>query len=859
VGGVLGTAPWLRGPVLLVRRPTVFLAVLAATAVLSVAACSGVLFLSTLGTASLQVQSRDDCVEGSAPQFILGARPDRLAAVNGKAESVMRGASSRGQSHVVDLLSVNVQSGPVTLFAREGAIDHVQKLTPDTGRVGAWFPESFAAKLHVAAGDVVTAVDQSTIPVAGIYRDLSPDPFHLTDLPSYWCAWKDIILQKLSDAATPPLLLSDVATIAATHASEVHGVEVHAFGALPIKHISIDMAEAADTRVTQAFQDYVRHGSDLALAFRGLRQPDPLQEKIVVAHRVQAGLVGSVVPIDVAATIVALLLVAGAGGYWTTHRAREIRLLSSRGIAPRWIGVKAVLETAPPAVLGLVAGVLVARLLVQRIGPTSVFAPGTGTRSVLAAAGATAAGLLIIGVIGVFGARERDDRPRGRGGRWWRPIPWELALLGIAAWIGHSLRSDPGVQVDHTIVRIRASLVLFPLFGSAGTLLLVARISWLALPGLARIAPRLSRAAYLALRRMGRSRAITIGLLIGTALPCALLTYASTVGAGVRHEITRKYQTNLGAPEALNLIGVRAATPELSGHGTAVVTYGPNAAHLPDGRAVSVLGVDPATFDRFAYLSTAQRRLVERLNGGRRRAILINAPAGTDVHAVQRGRTSVPIHVIARSEVFPGLRSGAYPMIVINRAILQNVDPNADRGNQAWTTPGQVAALSTALARDGYEVLSRVDTNVLVNSTGLLPVTWIVGYLRALAILIGAVAATGLVFGLGARTRQRTVAYVLSRRMGMTQPTHIRSLLIELGLIVGLGWIVGVAAGAAGFGLILNALDVYPALPPGADFAFPTSIVLGTAAGATLAVAVAAIATHQAAQRANPADVLRLE
>ena len=53
--------------------------------------------------------------------------------------------------------------------------------------------------------------------------------------------------------------------------------------------------------------------------------------------------------------------------------------------------------------------------------------------------------------------------------------------------------------------------------------------------------------------------------------------------------------------------------------------------------------------------------------------------------------------------------------------------------------------------------------------------------------MIGMVAIAGLIFALAARTRRRTVSYVLSRRMGLTKAAHLRSLVIELGIVVGLG------------------------------------------------------------------------
>jgi hypothetical protein len=219
----------------------------------------------------------------------------------------------------------------------------------------------------------------------------------------------------------------------------------------------------------------------------------------------------------------------------------------------------------------------------------------------------------------------------------------------------------------------------------------------------------------------------------------------------------------------------------------------------------------------------------------------------------------VPLRVVGRDEVFPGLRNGAFPMVVVDRTALHDVDPTTDRANQVWTSDSDIVRVHAIVARDGYTVLGELSPQLLITETGLLPVTWIFGYLRALAFLIGGVAVAGMVFALAARVRQRTVAYVFTCRMGMTQWTHIRSLLTELGLVVGTGWAAGAIAGAIGFGVIVPALDVYPHLPPGAVFSLPASIFLGTGITVAVTATIAAIAAHRLAEHADPAAVLRLE
>ncbi|HZY76193.1 MAG TPA: FtsX-like permease family protein [Jatrophihabitantaceae bacterium] len=872
-GGAVVSGPWLRAPLSLLRRPVVLLAVVVSTAVLAIAASSGVLFTSTLGTASLDAQAADDCPELSMPSFNAAVSGGRTPAENAAGAAAMRQAGLSG-AYWVDLAAAQIQTVPITLFARVGALAHVQPLTPDHGQPGAWFPDTFAAMLHVHAGDTVTTTTGASLRVAGIYRSLSPDPFHLANLPRYWCTWNDLIVQKITgNTGTPPFLITDPATIdtvvaSYTSATTAYGsqwVSMSWYAPLSADATIAD-ATADQQRAANAWGAYlstskralkVDFQTNALLHYRNPKPPgdSPLGKKIAIADQVHDGLAGSVLPIDLAGAVIALLLVAGAGAFWAAHRQREIALLTARGVGPLPLAVKAVLETLPALALGLAAGVLAAVALVRSTGPADVFTPGAIGSATGAASGAAGAGLVIIAIIGALAGR---DRTIGARRSRWRRVPVELVLIGFAVWAWARISSGSGIEFDHAIVDVRPLLLLFPLLGVTGVLLLCARLLTFAVPRLASTARRLGSAGFLALRRIGGSRAIAIGLLVGTALPCGLLAYAGTVSTGVHHELIRKYQTNLGAPVVLQLIGVHEDDPRLDGHGTAVARYD-NGPTLPDGTQVAVAGVDPGSFGRFAYTSPHQRKQIAGLRDGTANAVLVNASAVASPSEVRLGTTTLHVHVIARGSVFPGLRNGARPLLVVNRAALAHVDPQLDRANEVWTVPSQVDAVDVAIKRDGYRVLGRIDPAIRVGNSGLLPITWIFGYLRALAVLIGAVAIAGLVFALNARTRRRTVAYVMSRRMGLSQGTHLRSLLIELTAIVGLGWVLGTGLGFVGYAVLTGSLDVDPELPPGAAFDLPAVTLGSTAAVVAVVIAAAAAGAHLAAERAQPADILRLE
>lgn len=851
-GGAATTLPWLRAPLLLVRRPAVFAAIVGAAAILAMAAASGPLFLSTIGTASLHSQARQTCPENSQPGMSTGVFGPKVASSERAGRAAMRKEGlPEPRSTVVG--EARVQSTLIHLFASKGALSHVTKLTKGGGP-GVWVPDSFAAKVGARPGATIRTAGGPAVRVAGIYRALAPDPFRLANLPRYWCSWTDIIVATVATdaavAATPPdkkqgpLFITDQATVARAVDGEVR--------------LSWHSPMSTTTHPLGAFDDAARRASGAAATAGPAVTPDNhLPELARAAHTAQDGITGSIVPIEIAGVVIAGLLVGGAGMFWANARRREVRLLVTRGIGPSALAGKAVLETLLPAAVGAGVGFAGTLLLVRGVGPASVFESGAPLRA-LALVGATlAVGLLLIGAIGGLAGRERTV---GRAVSWPARVPWEIVLIGAAVVIAATRLNDSTVTVEHAVVKVSALVILYPLLGATGALLLVGRLIGALLPSAGRSTRRGPIAVLLAVRRMSRSRAIAVGLIVGTALPCCLLMYGSTVRDTVSREVTEKYQTNLGAPHVLQVYGVHGALIDLEGRGSQVVLYDQDATLGTD--SVSVLGVDPKTFAEFAFTTDEQRSAIDKLEpsaeGGSVPAIVVNG-AGTHAKDLRISHTDLALDTLATSAVFPGLRNGSFPLVVVDQRALGHIDNGTERTNQVWTDAANYGPARHLVSADHYSVLFELTSKVVVDSTGLLPVTWVFGYLQSLAILIGIVAIAGLVFGLAARTRHRRVSYVLSRRMGMSRLTHVNSLLLELGLVLGLGWVAGSALGLGSFGFIYRRLDVYPQLPPPASFVIPSTPLLATAAIVAVVVTIATFATQALAERTRPAEILRLE
>jgi putative ABC transport system permease protein len=854
-GGPLGTPPWRRAPLLLLRQPVVFLAIVGAAAILAVAAASGPLFLSTIGTASFAAQAEQRCPEDGQPTVRALTSGTNVAPI---AQTGLRDYSAHGitNAYVASDGYTTVGSSLVHLFSRDGALAHVQTLTPNTGAPGVWVPNVFAAKIGAKPGGLIKTASGMRLPVAGIYRDLAPNPFQLSNLARYWCSYTNqIVATVASDQAIAsslplfrqgPWLITDQATVAKASSQEV---ELLWSAAMPASSNALSKYDVASGKAR-----------DIAHQIGIVAHADPaLPQLTAAAHTARSGISGSIVPIEVAGVIVAAILVGGAGLFWASARQREIRLLVARGVGPVPLAAKAVLETIAPAVIGSVLGYFATSILVRRVGPSDTLESNAPTQALILVIGTLLLGLALIGLIGGLSGR---DRTTGHRTPLLRLVPWEFLLLGAALWLGFAQDGRSAVTVDHTVVKISALVVLYPLLGATAALLLVGRLVGMLLPGVGRRAGRKGNTRYLALRRISRSRAIAIGVIVGTALPCCLLMYGSTVTNTVSTEVTQKYQTNLGAPHVLQVYGVHGRLFNPNGAGSQVVVYQQDAG-FDESDPVNVMGINTASFDDFAFTNSEQRDAIAKLGEdspqGTVPAIIVNRGSSPDTTRLKIGATTLQLNDVSQLGVFPGLRNSAYPLVVVDQRSLDKVDPEADRLNQLWTDDAHYAAGRAYLAKRDYTVLFQLTSDVVVGTTGLLPVTWLFGYLRALAILIGVVAVAGLIFGLASRTRRRRVSYVLSRRMGMSKTAHLNSLLIELLIVVGLGWVAGSALGVGSFRFIYRDFDVYPDLKPPAAFAVPTLPIQATAGIVAGIILLAAFATHLLAERTKPAEILRLE
>jgi putative ABC transport system permease protein len=275
-----------------------------------------------------------------------------------------------------------------------------------------------------------------------------------------------------------------------------------------------------------------------------------------------------------------------------------------------------------------------------------------------------------------------------------------------------------------------------------------------------------------------------------------------------------------------------------------------------------VLGIDPRTFARTAYWQSSYadeslEDLVTALGGplvdGRLRVVASGVPAGPA--ELQLGRTRVSVDVIATARVLPGRRT-VDPVVLVYADRLPSDIGGADRVSELWTDGPQGPAVEALVEAGGRAPLTFSEADVFTTAN-FLGITWTFGYLSALAVFVGVIAVGGLLLYLEARSRTRVSGYVMARRLGLSRAAHLRSLAVELGSVAVAGLVLGAVLAAAAVAVVYRRLDVDLLRPPTPLLDVPWPAVALTAAATAVVALLAALYAQRAADRADPATVLR--
>jgi hypothetical protein len=867
---------WLGTPLRLRRFPGVLFAVIGAAMILAVATASGPLFLSSAGAAALGEHLTQ--AAGIPALTVVGFGPVSREFI-GPADDALRATGRRVPqleppvlSVVADLSAIRAGSKArevqVHLISRTGFLRHV-RAQGSPAQAGVWLSDSDAEALGVRAGDVLrfrSGSTTATAPVAGTFQPFGPGP-----LDPYWTPVASF-LRGTQGTPASPALLADLDTMTAIGSALAGTGRVQWDFALSAARMSLAQGQALSAVLVRIEQDAGNARTELGAAFQPekFHTSSPSAESPVPALVGQAGQVadaikGPVETISSAGRILALLGVAAAGVYGVRRRRVETSLLTSRGIPPLLHGGLAVVEALLPAVGGAVAGWLAAVLLIRALGPSG-FVEAQAQRAALSSAAVSVAlGLVLLGIAAAVAGRLEFEEVTGRLPGLASRAPWEavVLVLGAAAFYELSTRGS-AVVADGDTPSLDRLLLLFPLLFMAG-------LSGLAVRGLRGVLARfhgsgrrLGTSSYLALRRLASAPRVALLLVAASSLAVGILVNAAMVSASVNETSRQKALVATGSDVAIPF-PARAAVPRIASPVT-VVGRLTDASVVPGNQAVDVLVVDPSTFEAGAFWdpSFSASPLSELMTKLSRPGIRVQAvAAGLDVSgeaALRVSGTIVALSITEDATAFPGMRPGRAMLIVSRPRLEAAAAVAATRSDEARTlwAKGSPSGVLSSLRRAGFPVAGAATARALQRTPAFLAVSWTFSFLEALGIVAGSVALIGLVLYLQSRQQAREVAYALSRRMGLSEGTHRRSVMLELaGMLFG-AFLIGTVLAAAATRLVYRKLDLLPSLPPAPLYRIPLAVLGEIAVVVALTAVVGAFAVQHRAQRANLAEVLRL-
>lgn len=873
--GTILLPPWTRAPWLGFRAPAVLLAVIGAAAILACASSSAALFLSSSSSKALQRLVAAQCPDSAFPTIRSSGttqNPEATSQVRAEDHAVttaMTGAGLPGPRVIMQTGGTLAGSRPIphviAMFYGTDALRHLPVIKAIPGARGLWISDLAEQQTGLRLGQVGT-VNGSRQRVVGVYHDLTK-----TSVPGYWCSYRPLFFPKSvdSDESVPLLTVATDKPTWLSVARSQPAPTIDWLAPIPTGHVRLDQARtinAQENRAVARLSPAVAQAAAHRLALQpqaGAGNQNKLPAMTKRTELIRRGLHGPVVPIAVGGSILALLLVGAAGSYWADRRAREVRLLSSRGVGPGSLAAKAALELTAPAVIGTVLGWALALELIRTLGPSPDFERGAPLAAAGTAAIGLVAGVLLLSLVAGLRARNATERPMGHQPGSVASSPWELLILAAAGLLYLRLRDEHAVTLINGVAQVNLLLVAFPLLFLVGAAAFCVRVLALGLPALRRGSARWPMAAYFAIRRITGAPLVSVILLAAASMPVAVVVYSGAVTATSRTTVDAKASIYAGSKVSVATTYTPKETPALRRVGTSLTRYVGGTLGADDA---DVLAVDPKTFARWAFwdhrfshrsLPDLMRAISAERSDGRVPAIVLRYSPGSSTR-LDIGNSHRDLAVVATPKAFPGQRDPYSDLVVVDAARLGSIDHYVDHQGEVWSARGQSAVERTTTAQ-GLITQFVATPHSVVDATNYLAVSWTFGYLEALAALVGLIAIGGLLLYLATRQRSRTASYAMGRRMGLTRRRHLRSLIIELSALLGTAYVLGAALAWVTVTVVYRRLDVDPVHRPAPLLTIPVAAFVGSAVVVVVVALLAALSAQRAADAANPSEVMRLD
>ena len=899
-----GNPVWRKAPASLLRHPSLFAALALGAFLVVVSTVAYPLFLSASGSALVSSAIDDPTVTRFGAGIIYTstnvrfdkASPDGHGLLSDRRREVFSQTVGTNPSldpvieqAMGDEIAVTgpdgqvPSSGPVNgvLFFGTDVLDHVD-VVEGTDGTGVWLPDYVAEPLDAHPGDRVelrsgTAVVPVT--VDGIYRALYA-------LPStgYWRTWSEQLYIPCTDCAVPPQpILVDRDQLIAL--SNQLGMDRASFAlSAPVR--ADPPLRLDEARGLGSFAD--RLSDELTVGRSPLRSLFPCcgQRYIGTGHSAEFELLGAMSrvvkvvdqriaavqgPIQVlflAGLLISFGVVAAAGMFSFTARRVDAGVLAVRGWGPGSVGVKAVLESILPCVVGAVIGFVVATGLIAWIGPQGSIDPAARASALVGSLLATLGVLAVVGVVSALTFVSHHE-PRQGLSRVAFIVPWEILALGGAYVAAGRLQARGGV-LGTTVERPAPTVFLFPLLLALGVAILAARLMILALSRRRRGDRTHVSAWYLAVRRLASSSRLTMVFLVAATLALAVFAASQTMVSSLRSTVDAKAKVFVGSDVQLQ-IGPDTQIPSDLGFPATIATRSKEAGRIPDSDTqFDLLAIDPATFEAAAYWNSAFSdrseadllRLLDTPSGDRLPVVLANGQ-GIAPAAIEIQQHIVPIDIVATASSVPGT-SSARPVFVVARDRLYDAfaglgDPlnEVQATREMWIRGPTDQALAAAARAGVYTYLTITadevsDIPFIKAAIDTFIVLEVLGIVALILVLVVAIVY------LQARQRSRVVSTALSARMGLSEGTVRRSLVLELSAVLFAALAVGGTVGMIGAAYVTPYLDPLPTIPPDPVSVLPWVAVAAAAVGLAVTAIVGGWLSTRAARDVRLGEALRV-
>lgn len=877
---------WVRAPLILRRFPQILgITVLSAT-ILAIAASSGPAFLKSSEAASLRTEIADvsTWAAGLRASYSMGFRfgggpPDpsrdarRMRAIEDEVKVAMTeeigdvphlGPVSTTLVSAISRVSAGGQQKDIRLIRREGSLDHVEKIAEaDDPSDGVWLADVTAEQIGASPGDRIVIsgpTRKKKTRVAGIYRFLPLD-----EPRPYWQGFGELIYRGTSDDTYPP-------SFAIVPSGEYYGLTA-GLGDLPdIRwEAPLEMPEPTMVEVETLVDELDRVSA--AMTARVERGELPVDDYsfevgslIPLVRSAATERIESVTPVvdllAVAGGLVALGVMAAAGFYLVRRRIVEARSLSARGLGPMAQGLRYCVEAVIPAAIGTLAGVFLGFAVVRLLGPTDDLPLEAATSELPRVVLMAAIGLVTMAAGAAFAVRRAEKEIAEEGDttteRRALAVAAGFAVIGVAAAVvlRNHLRDaeDIGLR-DPMTMALPIGLILCASVVGAMALRLL-------LPQAGRLLRDRSPSLYLASRRLAGAPGMTQVLVTAGACALGVMLYGITVGSSVKASTQAKAKLFVGSDFAAETSS--AEQPQGLPFPSTLVSAADGISAGEGFQQVTLVGIDPATFDGAAYWDSTfadvpLEQLLEEISadGDPFPAASVGEPLSGPLNG---GGTQVPVQVVETLGAFPGVAGDENAVVVTIdnfHKILRVIGSSISPPDQELWASGDPEVILRALLEDDVTLLRTIDTGVVLDTPGLQSLLWTLGVLGALGAAAGLIAMLGLFLYLQARHRDTVIASAITRRMGFSRGAEFTTSLVEIigAALIALG--VAAAAGLPVAAVMHVRLDLRPGLPPDPLLVIPMMTIVVTVVATFGASALSAWRVQRSIDRADIAQVMR--